>query len=181
MAIYYAIVDGDPITSGGHVSALRYDDTIEGPDGKDRGVAYLGDKAFCTACKTWGVIVARAGIADFLRSDHYQYGKQAVSGDRVACKCERMPFVIAVYGRRESMEDTSDSARVANAVPASSREIYDEQFVLRDSNGRALSNVRYRINSDDGKIFTGATDASGKTQRVTTNAMSGLKFSILDN
>ncbi|CAM2163656.1 PAAR motif-containing protein [Paraburkholderia sacchari] len=178
MTVYHAIVDGDPISSGGHVIAPRYDDTIEDPDGRSRGVAYLGDKAFCTTCKTLGVIVARAGIADFLRSDHYKYGKQAVSDDGVVCKCERMPRLIAVYGRRESMHDTRNSASVANKAQAPSRDIYDEKFTLTDNEGQPLRGVRYRVRVGSNVVASGVTDSVGQTQRIVTSGSQALTLEV---
>ncbi len=54
-----------------------------------------------------------------------------------------------------------------------------EQYVLRDAeSGRPLANVRYRIRLSSGKIFTGVTDATGHTQRVTSAYVESLKFEI---
>ncbi|NML34429.1 hypothetical protein [Paraburkholderia antibiotica] len=55
---------------------------------------------------------------------------------------------------------------------------FDEQFRLKDHSGRALANVRYRIDTGDGKFITGTTDAAGRTLRVRSHAAAGLKIYI---
>lgn len=178
MTIYYAIVDGDPISSGGSVHVFENDERIEGPDGRTRAVAYLGDKAWCEACQTWGVIVSHSGVSDYLRTNHYKRGKQAVSGDGVVCKCASMPLLLAVYGRRESIHDTADAARVTNKSQAPSLDTYDEQFTLKDAAGYALANVGYRIVLGGGRVFNGTTNAAGQTQRVLAQESSSLKLQL---
>ena len=58
---------------------------------------------------------------------------------------------------------------------------FDEQFVLQDREGRALANVRYQIDTGEGKIISGTTDAAGKTQRVRSRAASRLVFAVVEN
>jgi uncharacterized protein (DUF2345 family) len=53
---------------------------------------------------------------------------------------------------------------------------FDEQFTLRDRNGRALANIRYRIETGEGKFINGTTDGAGRTLRVRTRVASGLKI-----
>lgn len=55
---------------------------------------------------------------------------------------------------------------------------FDEQFTLRDHHGRALANVRYRIDTGDGKFVNGTTDATGRTLRVPGRIASNLKLYI---
>jgi hypothetical protein len=106
--MHYAIVDGDPLSSGeaSRVHATRGGGTIEGPDGIDRDVAYLGDSAWCCACQSDGVIVKGADVPDNMRGiDEVMGGRaQAVSGDKVKCKCPHLPVVVARYGRRWQIE-----------------------------------------------------------------------------
>lgn len=179
MAVYHAIVDGDPITSGGRVHVFDYDETIEGSDGMSRAVAYRGNKAYCKACETWGVIVPHAGIADYLRTDHCKYGKQAVSGDGVICKCERMPLVIAVYGRSESMHDASDSTWSTNNTQTQSLDIFDESFTLTDIKGHPVSGVRYRACLGSSVVASGVTDTNGQTARIVTHDARWLTLQIM--
>lgn len=173
MTVYYAIVDGDPISSGGYVVANGTDDTIEGPDGKMRGVAYIGNQVWCNACKTWGTIVERSRVPRYLRTDHYLHGKQAVSDDGVACKCTVMPRLIPRYGMRESFHDTAPSAHstFARQLPPSSSAhvIYDEQVTLTDCRGNALADTYYTVRTPDGGLIHGTTDSMGCTARHVTD------------
>ncbi len=168
MTIYFAIVDGDPISSGGHVHVFESNEWIEGPDGRRRAVAYLGDKAWCEACQTWGIIVPLSRVPNHLRTHHHKRGYQAVSDDGVVCKCESMPQVLAVYGRREQMRDTTDATSVANQAQALSRDIYDERFILADHDGKPLPGIRYRVRIGSNVVASGVTDAGGCTHRINT-------------
>ncbi len=60
MGIYYSAVEGDPLDSGGNSRVIEgaSNFTIEGEDGRSRGQAYIGHKAYCDACKSVGPIVA---------------------------------------------------------------------------------------------------------------------------
>ncbi|KXU95299.1 hypothetical protein CR51_25205 [Caballeronia megalochromosomata] len=106
--MHYAIVDGDPLSSGetSRVYATKGGGTIEGPDGIDRDVAYLGDKAWCCACQSEGVIVKAANVPDSMRGTDETVGgrAQAVSGDKVKCSCPQPPTVVARYGRHWQIE-----------------------------------------------------------------------------
>jgi hypothetical protein len=107
---YYAIVKDDPLDSGGRVIGGNPRSTIEGPDGRMREQAYLGQQAWCAACQSVGVIAPGSGISDYLRGVDYTIGgaKEAVSNDIVICKCARHPRVLAVYGRLCSYIDTDN-------------------------------------------------------------------------
>jgi hypothetical protein len=60
MGIYYSAVEGDPLDSGGNSCVIEgaSNFTIEGEDGRSRGQAFIGHKAYCDACKSVGPIVA---------------------------------------------------------------------------------------------------------------------------
>lgn len=125
MAIYYAIVEGDPLTSGGNSQVIEGNTrcTIEDHEGRNRAQAYLGHQAWCAACQSVGVIAAGAGISDYLRGIDYTLGsaKEAVEGDIVICKCETHPRLIAVYARCCEYVDTGPpvSASFPARVPVS--------------------------------------------------------------
>ncbi|KWA77600.1 hypothetical protein WL28_29485 [Burkholderia ubonensis] len=56
---------------------------------------------------------------------------------------------------------------------------HDEQFVLCDATtGSPLARVQYRIRTASGKVFSGVTDATGHTQRVTTIGAEDLQLHI---
>ncbi|VWB67624.1 hypothetical protein BSE24067_03177 [Burkholderia seminalis] len=54
--------------------------------------------------------------------------------------------------------------------------MHDEQFILLDGSRRPLANVRYRVVTDTGQIFTGTTDSDGQTRRIVTDAAAFLKI-----
>ena len=90
MTVYYAVVKGDPLDSGGNSQVIGGNphSTIQGPDGHHREQACLGHHAWCAACQSVGVIVAGADISDYLRGWDGAIGAHdAVGGDLVICKC----------------------------------------------------------------------------------------------
>jgi type VI secretion system secreted protein VgrG len=56
---------------------------------------------------------------------------------------------------------------------------YDEFFVLRNKAGKAMPNMKYKIKTENGKIIEGITDAEGKTDLVTSLAMTKAKVTLL--
>jgi len=64
MGMFYAAVEGDPLDSGGTSRVIEGAPNvmIEGDDGRSRRMALLGQRAWCDACKSTGVIVAAPGF-----------------------------------------------------------------------------------------------------------------------
>ncbi|MBC8742299.1 hypothetical protein F6X40_37960 [Paraburkholderia sp. UCT31] len=46
---------------------------------------------------------------------------------------------------------------------------FNEQFTLRDSTGKRLVGVRYRVSAGSRVIASGVTDSQGRTQRIPTD------------
>jgi hypothetical protein len=117
--IYYAVVEDDPLTSGkgSRVFSALPCGTVQGDDGKRRRLAFIGDKAYCPACDSFGVITYGAGLGDRHRLvDRVNGGRrQAVGGDVVLCKCANHPRVIATYGTSWRINDRGDADGNANA------------------------------------------------------------------
>jgi hypothetical protein len=109
MSIHYAAVADDPLDSGrgGYVIGKnRGGATIEGPDRVDREVAFIGDEAYCSACKSVGVIIGGANVREDQRLDFAGEGRlQAVGGDMVACQCPVHPRIVPTYGRSWEIVD----------------------------------------------------------------------------
>ncbi|KDB06189.1 hypothetical protein LIG30_0463 [Burkholderia sp. lig30] len=180
MSIYYAVVEGDPLTSGGNSQVMEGvpHSTIEGPDRRLRSQTLVGQKAWCDACKSVGIIVPAPGSPDTLRERFnfadYQ-GQEALGGDLVICKCEQHPQVIAVYGRTSMIVDVDSgpgnvipgsapaaaAAMTAMTVPATAA--YDDRFVLRSANGQALPHTAYAVQRESGSFEYGETDGAGHT------------------
>ncbi len=59
--------------------------------------------------------------------------------------------------------------------------VHDEQFTLLDDSRRPLANIRYRIVTDAGQIFTGTTDTAGQTHRIATDASATLKIYTMEH
>ncbi|MBN3789016.1 hypothetical protein [Burkholderia sp. Ac-20353] len=186
MSTFYAVVAGDPLDSGAGSKVIEgtSDWTIEGPDGLLREKTYLGQEAWCDACKSVGVIVAAPGAPNHLREYNERLGAQgAFGGDLVRCQCERPPRIIATYARCFTYVDEGDHVEGATEAWASSWTMasrqYDEQFRLRDRRTHLpLANVHYRIRSESGEISRGVTDSLGNTERIVLADSRSLIFEI---
>jgi len=170
MGIYYSAVEGDPLDSGGNSRVIEGAShfTIEGEDGRSRGQAYIGHKAYCDACKSVGPIVAAPGSPDTMRMHDLERGqKQALGGDLVFCKCERRPRIIPVHGRRWIIDDGDGEAQANTANTTTTRPAqppsFDDRYVLRTADGTAICNRRYVIQRGDGAPEIGQTDDQGRT------------------
>ncbi len=176
MSIFYAAVEDDPLDSGGRVIEGASCGTVKGEDGKHRKLTFLGQQAWCDKCKTAGVIVAAPGSPEKKRLYDRQRGRQqALGGDLVLCKCERHPRIVPVYGRKWKITDNSASASsLTGAAPAARSEAmavaYDDQFVLRDANGCALSYTAYALCRATGTFEYGETDGRGHTHLLASVA-----------
>ncbi|MFL9900070.1 PAAR domain-containing protein [Paraburkholderia fungorum] len=175
MATFYGVVDGDPLDSGenSRVTGGLDNWTIQGEDGRDRRMAFLGHKAWCDRCKSVGEIVAAAKCAGDLRTFDVISGRyQAVGNDRVMCKCPSPPRIIPVYGRSWMIVD--DSAGINNAATGTSSATsspaslsFDEQ-VKPIASGTALEGYPYFAETADGRTSYGRTDADGHLPRIET-------------
>lgn len=181
--IYYSVVEGDPLDSGGNsrvITGLK-NCTITDDTGRPRRMAFIGHEAWCDRCHSAGEIVSAAGCPNSLRTFDIPTGRyQAVGGDKVICKCPSPPRIIPVYGRSWTLtDDRGGVSHLTNVVPATAPRMYDEQYILRDANTlRPLANIHYRIRTAAGRTFVGVTDAYGHTQRVITDGTETLKLEV---
>lgn len=183
MATFYAAVEGDPLNSGkgSYVTTTSQCGTVKGEDGRHRRLVFLGDTAYCAACKSTGVIVRGAPCGDSGRMiDLTNAGRrQAVGGDKVACKCPHPPSIIAVNGRRWMIQNDGDSAdahsAAATTAPANecakdkqaSQDLHTSWFYVWDSvTGEALANRNYVVNVG-GVRQVGKTDEDGYARIAT--------------
>jgi hypothetical protein len=180
MAIYYSVVGGDPLTSGpdSYVVVERSDDMIEGEDGIARPIALIGDEAWCSACRSAGIIVGGAPVDDSLRMlDMVNGGRlQAVSGDRVACKCAEPPRIVAQFGCSWTIHECGGD--VSEASTRTATPTYDEQFRLVDANDVPLANCYYIIHGDSGREWCGYSDLNGLTDRIATDTPELLSVTV---
>ncbi|WDR89081.1 hypothetical protein [Burkholderia ambifaria] len=182
MVIFYAVVEDDPLDSGGYVLDGGKCGTIVGGDGKRRRITFVGQRAWCSSCESIGTIEAAPGAPDKKRlRDFTSAGRvQALSGDWVRCRCERSPRIVSRYGRQWKIDAPGCDIRMESmlapteAVTATTRSAYDDRFVLRDADGTPLSEVAYALQRETGAFEYGRTDAYGQTHLLasTSNAES---------
>lgn len=171
MAIFYAVVEDDPLDSGGYVLDGGKCGTILGDDGKLRRITFVGQRAWCSSCESIGTIEAAPSNPNKKRLRDFTCGErvQALSGDWVRCHCERPPRIDSRYGRKWKIEETghdmriSPSAGAMSSLPATVPLTYDDRFVLQDAAGNPLSQTRYALQRRTGAFEYGTTDELGQT------------------
>jgi hypothetical protein len=175
LTIFYSVVEGDPLDSGGSSAVIEglADCTIEGEDGRHRKQAFLGHKAWCDRCKSAGVIVAAAGCATNLRMFDRTIGQhEAVGGDEIMCKCPTAPRIIAVHGRNcmiidggGKINNTAASTSLQETPPGLRN--FDEQVRAIARIG-AMEGYPYFVETAGGRTYNGYTDKNGHLPRITT-------------
>ncbi|TKC91066.1 hypothetical protein FAZ69_06775 [Trinickia terrae] len=112
MTIYYAAVDGDPLTGndGSYVIAKPRNRTIADESGKLREGALIGDFAFCATCGATGEIAYGVILAPGRRPKHRGVD-WALGGDIVLCKCATPPSIYPVHGKRCKIFDSPPETR----------------------------------------------------------------------
>ncbi|WP_322061139.1 hypothetical protein [Paraburkholderia sp. J63] len=172
--IYYAVVQGDPLTSGegsSVYSTKKRVGTIADKSGRPRPMIFIGDEGYCPKCKTMGAITYGAGVSNRKRMvDLVNGGRlQAVGGDIVLCNCADPPRIIAVYGRKWMIHDQGEENAASVAQVPAQNFTYDQQFTLSDAAGKSLVNTWYTVRMPSGELLHGITDSAGKTARYRTN------------
>lgn len=155
------VADGDRPSTGGVVFA--YSDFFN-----EEGKAYARkeNKATCGNCKGAWPIYGTAG-------DWMDGGEPYVKdGDRVLCPCGRN----IVFAAGSSNAFYSESKGEATATPTPQALIYDQQFMLRDSNGRPLSDTYYTVRLPSGELVHGITDNWGRTSRHETTSAQNVRI-----
>ncbi|WP_423758582.1 hypothetical protein [Burkholderia sp. NLJ2] len=147
-------------------------------------IATLYMKTYCAACNQEGFISPEGPRWPGTGSNGQQW---ALSGDINVCGCNPPPIF---YAERNMMM-TFESEQPAALMGGSRSELHsssatsvehDEQYVLRNAEtGRPLARMRYRIYIESGRVFSGVTDATGHTQRVTTSGAENLRIDIIEN
>ena len=144
-----------------------------------RGMLLSADKVESTQLEAHPAIAALTeaeSLADSLAKAAGQALPAAAQGGGQQAKVPAIESRTALIASLRYMTSiAADTGKEQSPLPPC-----DEQFVLRDkTSGETLANVRYRIKTASGKTFDGSTDASGRTQRVKTNAPESLVFYIL--
>jgi uncharacterized Zn-binding protein involved in type VI secretion len=159
----YLLRQGDKSPAGGVVLEGAGNCTHHGIP-----VAFIGAQVWCEGCKS-------NGYTKSVGPHHpsTMLGKQqALEDDICICKCSPPPVfhasqASACHSWEDEWEEMGYGASLA-ALLDRQRTPYDEQFRLADSNGRALSKVRYRVLAGSCVVASGTTDADVRTERVRT-------------
>lgn len=170
MAIFYGVVEGDSLDSGGRVIDGAPGFSVEGEDGRHRRMTFLGQHAWCDVCESAGKIVAALGSPDTHRMLDLTSGhrRQALGGDLVLCKCKRHPRIVAVHAR--SMKIIDDGGGRATGLVAASTTTsaaprpvslpsFDDRFVLGDHTGKSVPFVATDTKPKEVRICNHANDA----------------------
>lgn len=168
-------VVGDTLTSGGQI--LDYEQKT-GFRFHGHKTALIGGLAYCASCKSTGAITKAGGP---YRIRYHTAHEAALDRDIVLCKCLTPPAIIATLAGESWVEDR-DGEYTAAANPLAARanssnntsDQYDEQFTLRDSNGRAMPETNYTIRLPNGELAHGITDSAGRTARHRTDGAQNL-------
>lgn len=114
-------------------------------------------------------------------------------------KCEKTSMAISsgrslnIMGRRLILEGDRASCGavfltnqvllkvdVDKATSVENKTRYDEQFILKTSEGEILALMPYTIKCTDGQIIKGITNVEGKTARIYTNRKEKLEILLGD-
>lgn len=160
---------GDPTTTGGKVHAFNKHMMDNG-----KAIALHGDRATCRNCTgTWPIV----GTGYRMRND----GRPVVlQGDNVLCPCGQNRVIAGpdakCFYHRAPGETHARSTVTNQTAAALSSETYDEQFVLRDANGRPLADTYYTVRMPDSRLIHGTTDGAGRTDRHATEGAKHLRI-----
>ena len=159
---------GDKTSAGGVV--------LEGVDScRNHGtpITFIGAKIWCPACNSEGVI----GWKGPHQKATMMGKQQALEGDLCLCKCDPPPVLLAsqnnawhVFEAHELREATGTGRSMARGQHG----VYDEQFIFKDGNGRALADTYYTLRMPSGRLIHGTTDRAGRTGRHATDGAQSL-------
>lgn len=177
--IRYVCLQGDPITGGGQVrEGIGHDKAyIDGKEPTANGL-----KGWCNVCKSMGVIRC-VGPRPSHAPDNIHGYKLALNGDYLICQCPKPQKLMNTSTAWEVIIDDAYIAgwnkvsRVVDATTSSSAGKYDIVFkVVGDVFGHRQENVPYKITLEDGREYTGVTDKSGLTIKV--SALTPMKATL---
>ncbi|MEB2500047.1 PAAR domain-containing protein [Burkholderia cenocepacia] len=143
-------------------------------------IATLDMKTYCSTCKREGYIAPQGPRWPGTGPNGKQW---ALSGDINVCGCNPPPVFYAERGMRMTFTAGETATLTGRQPDAAKRSfvVHDEQFTLLDDSRRPLANIRYRIVTDAGQIFTGTTDTAGQTHRIATDASATLKIYTMEH
>lgn len=129
------------------------------------GMAFLraGDGFVCPKCKVWSTLIMS-------NQNIIMFGKPvAFAGDKFTCGATLMPSQSLVGGDKQS-------GGSAHSSQATTPQIYDHQFILKDTAGNVMANFAYTMQLPSGEIMHCMTDSAGKTLRHVTDGAQNLEI-----
>ncbi|WP_240481868.1 PAAR domain-containing protein [Dechloromonas denitrificans] len=160
------IVVGDRTSHGGIVISGSESTDVDG-----KPVARIGDRATCPRKGHGSVTTIVTGDVTAIIDGR----PLARHGDKTACGATLISSQMIAYVDNESSRGQGASSAPAAAVASSlasneESHAFDLQFLVQgDKSGKPMANTPYKITLDDGRIFTGKTDKSGLTQKVSAD------------
>jgi uncharacterized Zn-binding protein involved in type VI secretion len=157
------IVQGNPTTTRG----LVIGGSAFGMTDNGKPFALYGDEATCGNCKGAFKIVGTA------TGRCYDGRAGVIEGDLVLCPCGRNR-VMAGSNPGCFYEDDSGAAGAASTIATggttSIADAYDDRFILRGGDGRALAYTAYALCRETGMFEYGETDGDGHTHLLASIA-----------
>jgi hypothetical protein len=148
--------------------------TYEEADGRRVALATVGMRTYCHACKQTGFICP----SEPRLPSRAENGKEhALSGDFNVCACQPSPKFWAQRNMTQTIT-SEDIARMREVYESSRGEhtllstagAYDDRFILRCPDGRALSSTTYALRRENGTFEYGKTDGGGHTHLLASVA-----------
>ena len=159
-------VVGDKLEKGGAI--LSYVGPVFTIGDEGYQVALVGGWAYCEACKSTGAI-AKAGGPRRIKF----MGETAADDDIVLCQCASPSRIVASLSGDSWCDDMVEELGMVTTGDVDARSSaamsFDEQFLIRDTNGNSLSGMHYTIKVPSGVLWHGITDSEGRTARYQTN------------
>jgi hypothetical protein len=191
MTTYFSAAEGDPLSSSPDSYVMRsganiWLDSLYG----EHSMAFVGGSAYCGKCKSVGTIMGGSGCSDIARLHETTLNqRQAVAGDFVQCQCSTRPTIEARFGTNWTIEDSYGTYGYAQSPAASwssntsssgsTASAFDELIVLQDEEGNPVAGLRYKLTTDDGRVYEGTTDSRGATQRVYADSPIGIVVDLV--
>lgn len=161
------IVVGDPTSSGGRVITGSSRTDIDG-----MSVARVGDKATCPTLHQGEFAIVDGDITTTIDGQPV-----ALHGSALACGCcvlstqqTRVYLITNGGGGRTPAGDAGPTELASALQPAASPSprTFDQAIRFVGSRGSPLAELPYTLYLDDGRVFSGTTDAQGGTARILT-------------
>lgn len=176
MVLRKVVVVGDKTTTSG-VILPNANSTFSVGDAGHK-VALIGGTATCLACKGVGMI-AKAGGPRRMQF----MGEVALEDDIVLCKCPVPPRLVANLHHTMTHDDGAASLGPQSAKAAASTGLvagaagfvsepvdlpHDEMVQLEGPESPSLTGMFYRIEVNDGRVFSGIVPENGEMPRIGT-------------